>query len=442
MRAPSSSFAPLTPVSFTRLKPSWATPAATREEPRSVSRTRVGWVSSPVALASGFLTSFTVSLVGEMPIGELMLIMVAAFAVLALAMTSSWPSPLWRNPLFVGLMVCQGVAFIAYVGSDLVRGSLPHDMARGWARMVFLVIDIAAVAYLTGRSPLNFLLLLFGIQAGCIVGAISFGPLFNDMWKFGIAIPVTIGVFALFAYGGLVVAGLAAVVIGLINFAMDFRSLGLVCFLVAAMTAVQIFPRSWRSWVTPVGLVFGLLGVAVAYQVSQASRGGDRSDRSNVERSAMVQAAAEAFLESPVIGHGSWFSRTHVMDNFLVIREENAKLAGVGGFAGANEQDDDHAALHSQVLVTLAEGGLFGGTFFLAYIGCLVWALLDQIVVRAWSRATPLRLFLLTMALLHAFLSPFSGAHRVLIALAVTLLVLIHQEHTERARLANTEAGA
>ena len=105
-------------------------------------------------------------------------------------------------------------------------------------------------------------------------------------------------------------------------------------------------------------------------------------------------------------------------------------MAGVGGFAGSNEEEEG-VTLHSQLLVTLAEGGVFGAAFFIPFAFGLVWALYQQVIVRAWTEFSPVRHYVLVLALFHVFLSPFSGAHRVGIALAAALVVLIHRERAE-----------
>jgi len=409
--------------------PPAANPAATISLPRFLAP--VLRPSSIFALFAGVLTPFTVSLGGEMPLGELVLFSAAAWALLIVALSHLWPGPLWRDPVFLGFMLCQALALSAYVVSDVWRGSDPHDFIRGWARMVFLAVDLAAVAYLVGCSALNFVVLLVGVQLGEVVKVLLQGALFGDVWKFGYALPVTVGALLLAGRFGLVASGCAAAALGVLHFSLDFRSLGMLCLLVAALVGVQAFPRATRAWIAPAGLACGLaLGVLV-YAHTRSDREGRRSTRSDVERAAMVVAALEAFRESPFVGHGSWFSRTDVMDNFMVLREEGAKLAGVGGFAGANEIEEESVALHSQLLVTLAEGGLFGAAFFIPYALGLVWALHDQVVVRAWTPFSALRHFVLSLALFHVFLSPFSGAHRVGIALAAVLVALIHREHAE-----------
>lgn len=382
-------------------------------------------VAGAASLCAGLLTPFTVSVGGLLPVGELLLFSAAAWALLIPALVRAWPGELWRDPLFLAFMATQFVALVAYVVSDLWRDSAPVDYLRGWSRMVFLAIDLAAVAYLVGCSAFNFVLLVAGVQLGEVLKVLLFGALFNDVWKFGYALPVTVGAFLLGGRGGPLLAAPVAAGLGLLNFILDFRSLGMICLLVAALSAVRLFPRAWLAWIAPLGLSSGLLIGGAVYAHTRENRDSDRSSRSDVERTAMVVAALEAFRESPWIGNGSWFSRTRVIDNFMILREEGARLAGVGGFAGANEIEEDPGALHSQILVTLAEGGIFGGAFFLLFSAALVRALHREVVVLDWTPLSALAQFLLCLALFNVFLSPFSGAHRVHIALAAILVVMV-----------------
>lgn len=396
-----------------------------------------GWLQPAglVALFAGLLTAFTVSLVGEMPLGELVLIATAAWVALCVAVHRAPPGPLFRHRYFSVLFACQAVALLAYVVSDFYRQSDPRDMARGWARMILLGIDVVAAAYLLGRSRAVFAWFLGGILAGDLVHTLLFGALFGDFWKFGYGIPLTYAAVAAASFGGPFLVLLTAAGFGALHFALDFRSVGALCIGVAAATGLQMLPRPWRLWALPAGTVVAL-GIAVV--LFGGVRSGDemehRATRSDVDRSAMIQAATEAFASSPLIGHGSWFSRSDVYANFMQIRDDLAKEAGVGGFAGPNEEPEA-VALHSQILVTLAEGGFFGASFFLAYGAGLIWALWDQVMARPWSRARPVRVLLLMIASWHLVMSPFSGAHRVYIALAAGLILLVLAERNREETL-------
>jgi hypothetical protein len=294
--------------------------------------------------------------------------------------------------------------------------------------MAFLAIDFIAVAHLLGRDRRNFMVLLAGLCLGDVASAYISGPMFGDYWKFGYGISLTYLGVLVGAWFGVWGALLAAVGMGLANFAMDFRSLGGLCVALAALILLQMLPRTFRLWIAPVALAAAAAGVIL---VAQPGQEGQRATRSDVERQAMITAAAEAFQESPFIGHGSWFSNSHVYENFLYIRHSLAAAAHVGGFADANSDRGD-MAIHSQILVALAEGGIFGGTFFLLFGLALLWALGDAVFAAPWSALSPVRLLVYLNAFWNLLFSPFSGAHRVYIALACGLILLQREERRRR----------
>jgi hypothetical protein len=386
-----------------------------------------------LGLLAGFLTPFTVSVVGELPIGELVLIGTAAWALFCAVVNHALPGRLFHARYLRVLLVCQAVALLGYVIADWHWHSALRDIVRGWSRMIFLVIDIVAVTYLFGRSRHNFLWFLAGLLTGEVARTLIFGSLFGDTWKFGFGVPVTYGVLFLASFAGPWAVILAALGLGALHFTMDFRSVGGLCIGLASLTLLQQLPRGLRPWALPFGLAAALGLVAAIYTHAQAAGDDHRASRSDIDRGAMVQAALEAVYASPFIGHGSWFSRSHVYDDFMQIRDDAAKEAGVGGFSGPNEDPED-TALHSQILVALAEGGLLGGAFFIAFGVGIVRALGREALRERWQRVSPVRVLLLLFAGWNLLLSPFSGAHRVGIALAVGVMLLLQTEQADRDR--------
>ncbi len=385
-------------------------------------------ISNLAAFLTGVLASFSVALVGAMPVGELILLAVNFWVLMALATTRRWPSALEDLPLAWIFLAGLSVAFCGYILADFYRESATRDIARGWARIVFQGLDIFAMAYLLGKSMRNVVYCAVGCALGVLVSALLLGALFGDMWKFGYAPFVTVAVLLVGGWMSRWIAVGASFALGILHFYMDYRAYGGFSFLIGSLLLVQALPRRMRPVVLPLFLAVGLAGIGAVYMYS---RGDDlnRTDRSNLERSAMVRAAAEAFVESPFIGHGSWFSNSNVMENFAAIRWQEAQIAHMGGFA---EGDGDDMALHSQILVGLAEGGVLGGVFFAAYGAGLLWALLYCVLKQSWHRATPVYLFTIISATWHLFLSPFSGTHRVLIALAAAFVAVLHREARSR----------
>lgn len=378
-------------------------------------------MSACLAVLVGLLTPFTVSLVGEMPVAEPILIALAGWTAVCTALHQARPGRLFYRPLFWWLLAAQAVALAAYVASDFYRGSSPHDMARGWGRMIFLGIDVIAITYLFSCSRHNLLWFVLGATAGACGSLFTGGAMFGDLWKFGLGAPVTFLALVVIPRAGPWLASAAFIGLAAVHLVLDYRSYAALCAVASLIPLIQLCSPRARLWLAPLALAIGAVGIVVAYD---QLRPGTRATRSDIERTAMITAAAEAFQSSPVIGHGSWFSNTKVYENFMVLRHEAAKRAHVGGFAHPN-QTPDSMALHSQILVALAEGGLFGGAFFFVYGLALFWGFGRVLLIERWNSAAPLQAFLLLTALWNLGCSPFSGAQRIWISVACGLVLLL-----------------
>jgi hypothetical protein len=375
------------------------------------------------AFSAGILTAFTISIGGEMPLGEIVLIGVFVWIAVWVVATGSFPPEVPRTRLFRVMLLCQAIAFLAYVCSDLYRHSSAHDMSRGWARMVFLAIDIVSVAYLIGCSQLNLLIFISGEMMGDVLHAVTFGALFDDMWKFGVGVPLTYLAFFMASLLGRTALIVAAFAMGAVHFAMDFRSFGGICLAAGAATFLTRFPRGIRALMAIPAIV--VVGGGIAAYAFYPRGDNQRAASSDLSRSSMLTAAFQGFCSSPIIGQGSWFSKSTVLDNFMAIQAEAAKAQHVGGVPAA-KQDPGGVAMHSQILVALAEGGIFGAAFFLAFGAALVGAIYRLTFILDGNRFTGIYLLILITALFNWFLSPFSGAHRVYIAVACGLLFYLH----------------
>ena len=114
------------------------------------------------AFLVGLFLPVTIDFVGKLPISELLLLIVLAHAALAFLTTRALPAPLPSPRILAFVLLCQLVAFASYIVSDLWRESLPFDFVRGWVRMGFLPLNIAALALLFGAGNRTFVLLHIG----------------------------------------------------------------------------------------------------------------------------------------------------------------------------------------------------------------------------------------------------------------------------------------
>lgn len=376
------------------------------------------------AFLTGLLTQVSVNVVGNMPLAEFVLLAVAALLTVHIAIERRLSAELYRLPLFWLLLAGQVIAFAAYVFSDLYRGTATNDMLRGWSRMVFLAIDVIAIVYLYSQKASCFIWSQAGLMLGGLLSVLINGAQYDAYWKFGFGGPVTVAVFLISPFLGRVVGIAVVAALGLLHLSLDFRSMGGLCLLTAVLLGIQIIPRQLRVLLLIPALAGG---TALTFWLNSREREDEaRGSRSTVERTAMMTAAWEGFVESPLIGQGSWFSNSRVMDNFQILRNEGARLAGVHGYA--IETEETNVAIHSQLLVSVAEGGIFGGTFFILFGAAIAWALLYCTIWREADGYTPIYIFVLLNATWNLLASPFSGAHRLGIAIVCGLILLLWRE--------------
>jgi O-Antigen ligase len=385
-----------------------------------------------VAFLVGLAQPVTISFVGQIPVSELILSLVLVYFVIALVAKRALPVRLPSHKALIIVVICQAVSLAAYVVSDLWWQSLPYDMFRGWFRMGFLLLDTVAFAVLLGAGNRPFVALQIGLAFSSILTFLE-GPLFGDYWKFCFAYPAT-AILLMIAPRllGQAATVVTSVGIGVLHLFMGYRSLGLQCLLLALLVLMIWVPRVGRRYLLLIVVPLAFAGTVWMSRMLLEDTW-TAAERSNVERSAMMQAAWEGFLASPLIGNGSWFSRSEVWDNFLLIRSEKERETGQG--LGFRSDDFEGIAIHSQILTTLAEGGIFGSLFFIVYallLVCAFWFLLTDF---PWHWLMPIRLSILISGLCSLMMSPFSGTGRIDIAMALGLaLVLLDERRTFRLR--------
>jgi len=377
-----------------------------------------------VAFLLGLLHPWSISLVGQLPVGELVILALLGQTLLWIVMTSRLPQiPSPRVICFFSL--AQVIALLSYIASDLYRESLPIDMIRGWVRMFFLLADLLGFAILFGAEPRVLAWRQFGFGLS-FLQVFVVPPLFDDYWKFGFGMPLTVLVVLAAPYfGGCVGTLVALVIAGGVHTALAFRSAGAACWVIAGLLALRYLPSQLRKVVLVTGLAALLVASPriVAHTFTSKSA---RANPSNIERGAMLQAAWEGFISSPLIGQGSWFSKSNVTDNFVLIRHEGAQENH--GTIGFEETDVEAVSIHSQLLSAMAEGGIFGATFFFFYGLALLWGIWHSLVVAPWSWLVPTRLFLFVMYFWDLLMSPFSGPVRLNIGLATVLVAMCVRE--------------
>ncbi|HEY9154155.1 MAG TPA: hypothetical protein VIM69_03430 [Opitutaceae bacterium] len=383
---------------------------------KTVSRSE-RWARAVALFFAGATSGIDLHIVGTLPVGEIVIL--AAFAVFQFQAWSSRGEP--RARYFNWLLSLQAIATCALIFSDFYRGSESADYLRGWMRMVLLLIDLLAFSVIESRAVGVWVAFQVGTVFSC-VSLLTAPPLFGEYWKFGFASSVTVLVVLILQRINVTAVRMIGLLgLGAVHAVLEYRSMAMICGCTALALAMAQVPKKYRF---KTAIVFAVISALAFFPLRTLvlQKKGDGGSRSDVERAAMIEAASGAFVDSPFIGQGSWFSHSDVMNRFLDIRA--MREADAGGGLGFDPNDAEGVAIHSQTLVALAEGGLFGGGFFLFYDLLVGWAILARIFVLGEDRGgSPLEFYVLFSSLYASFMSPFSGIERLHIALAAVLAV-------------------
>jgi hypothetical protein len=367
----------------------------------------------------GLLSAFTVPIVGLMPVGELILIPVFIWVAGGAVMRRTWPTRMQQLSWYKLLLILTGVMFAGYVVSDLYRSTSGEDLARGWARVGFLGIDLVAIAYLIDGSWTRLQVFIFALTFGRGINNFLNEPIADTWWEFGLGPSLTTVALFVFAGRQTIIQVVVALILGLTGMAMGARSLGGISMLTGVLFGLNRARKVMRpiALLAAAGSLAVLLFAANAVILSNLDKAG-----SNLERQSMIETAGEAFIDSPFIGQGSWFTASRITR----LEDQRARLDPT--FHGYTEEQARQISIHSQLLVALAEGGILGGSFFIFYGGLLLKTL------RTLTRyAMPHRAFVFYViidGLWNLCMSPFSGVARVAITLAVCscLLVILQRQ--------------
>src|SRR5882724_11593959 len=109
----------------------------------------------------GFLSAFTVPLVGHLPAGELILLLALPWVLIQVYAHRAWPTRFQQLGWYKLLLVLIGLMAFGYVASDLYRGTATTNLVRGWARVAFLALDLVTIAYLIQGSWRRLYVIVF-----------------------------------------------------------------------------------------------------------------------------------------------------------------------------------------------------------------------------------------------------------------------------------------
>ncbi len=367
-----------------------------------------------------------VTLIGRLTFADVLLAVVLPLAITRIARVGCSP-PAKQFYIFAGIW------FVGAVATDVIRHTPAEDIARGWSKIVFFIVNFTSINFLVDakrRRLIAFIALLAVAAAVRLrMGVDEFGfgvESFGGAWKFGYGLllaeaALLVSAFLL-SYPLTRLAGMSLPFAdAAINVALNARNL----FGLTALSALALVLTAGRRralsprFVATMGAAaliggWGLISI-YGYAASSGLMGIDAKDKYELQASGSLGillggrreslASTQAILDSPIIGHGSW-ARDITYVELMVTRLEEAGYEMQGDpFA------DDLIPSHSHLLGAWVEAGILGAVF---------WAWAAWVTVRglqaAILRPTPLTGFVvfIGLSLLWDILfSPFGLERRV-----------------------------
>lgn len=382
--------------------------------------------STAAAVLIGLATPWQLEWFGILYASEILLAVVALWALL----THLTDTRFWQRP-FTTLLACLGATLLAYVVADLSLGTELQNLARGWARNIFLSSNFIGLYFLSRRNPFNLMIYTISAAAGVLGYLALTGALFDD-WKFGASAPLTLLVACLVplvAPRGSPAGSVALVATGLLHIELDSREIGGACLLAGVLLLARCFSvRRLKSlsWVLLGILVStGVCVLLYTYVLTDAEYG-QRREFSNAWRTASLITAATAISDAPWMGYGSQANNFNLQSRYDSIFAEHTGIRYRG-----ERTDTSTFSPHSQILQAWFEAGIFGAAFFL-YLG---WKLVRGFGWCVFQRPTDafsvLFAFCLLRATWHLLFSPFAGLARLDVALAAVIVCLLDRERRQ-----------
>lgn len=359
--------------------------------------------------------------------------------VLGLAIFTRPPLP---DRLTSQLIALALLWLVAQFTSDMVNRSSWDNSFRGLARAGVTMMMLYGLHVMLGNRLRRVHIMFIGLAiGGCLAPLVTQDQEdFGDIWKFGYGTPVTMLCMVVGAWlwrrRQRLLSLLPTFLIALVNIYLGFRSMGGIALAVTLIQMMLIIFGTRRvisgrqavflsllagSLVATIIPLYGLAAESGWLGEEQQER---YLDQLNDEYGILLSGRTEwriapiAFLEKPLLGHGSWAEDTRYAQMSWEI------------YTGTTEpMPVEYSALipsHSHLWGALVEGGIFSGLFWIMVLFLLGRSVIT--LLRYPVLIDPIISFVLIFLGWAVLFSPYGLSNRVFACFAiVTMTVLLQQ---------------
>jgi len=343
------------------------------------------------------------------------------------------------------VVLILGIFFLlGLILSDLWHDTPFEKYSRGWGRVIVFISNFVSLYVIIDNRRSRLLWLTFGFVVGRLW--LSIDSIENGLivWKLGLAKPLALVALLLcvtvpkLRAPGSLFSSLLILTLGLINILADFRSLGAVLVIVAALMILVHQGQSAKRYrgSLPVSAVAGMviasfLAAAMSswfygYAADQGWLSPEATQKYESQASeaglpliiagrSESLVSVEAVMDAPLLGHGSWPENPYYADRLAFRRYQ------LGLSKSMTPSEDTLIPTHSHLLGSWVEAGLAGGIFWSIVLFLAGKSML--LSCRSKSHMQALYLFCAVLLIWDVLFSPFSGFRRL--ETAFLLLVVL-----------------
>ena len=394
-----------------------------------------GWLAL-VAFATPTLLWMEIEIVGRIFVSEIVLIGLLPFLLLARGRMLAAPMP----AMFLAL---AALWLAGQIVTDLVRETEFRDYARGWTRIAFTVLNFCAIYLLVHGSRYRFVLFALGLACGGLLSYLINPSEFAEEWpwKFGIGLSTAV-IAALVSLSRPMATipflpALPLLLVCAYSVTVGSRALAGVTFAASFYVLFQqMFGRRsdaptrgslgrillfCAAGVGLAGFLLGAFGLAVekGYTDERSAQIFERQREGGLGLlfggRSEIFASAQAVMDRPILGHGSWAKNPD-----YVVRILDARLHGYD-IHYMSRLDMDLIPTHSHLMGAWVEAGI---------LGALLWMWVIFLVLRVLSTLYlsreplgPLIALIGFLMLWDVLFSPFGAERRLTVPFSLVLMM-------------------
>jgi len=385
--------------------------------------------------------SFSVRIVGDLPIAEIIQIPLVPILI------SAFGKRLLRPNIAV-IFSLIGLWLVGQVLTDIYRGTPTIDWMRGDAAIVFFAIDIAGLTVLLARNERRKVIFLIGLAIGSLLSA-RFYPSrlsIGDPWKFGYSSGSALLVLLISSYfysrrqymiSGVFLAGISGV-----NLLMNYRSQVLFLLITVALVfpivpeqigRLRLLPRAGGfmrvAVLAGIALGAGWAALSLVRFVTSAGLIGEEAVAKNEEQAETgglllagrpeIQVSSRAVLDSPILGHGSWakdFKYVEMLDDIRVEKGGQSELQDA-----EEESQGGVIPTHSHIMGAWVWAGILGAVFWAYFLWLVIQGTVRVTILR--PPLAPIYAYIILGMMWSILFSPFSTMARFAEALTIVIII-------------------